>query len=731
MEPDFPGGDHLSPRAAIPLGRSRAAGSARSARPGSFGRRRAADFRSLLAEDTVCTAALSRRDALEAVGGFDSDPRVDGYEDWDLAISLVENGYTGEIIPEFLFRYRIRPHSKSATRTTPENHASVVEYIVEKHAATYERHAPGVVARIRERIAWLVGACRSAPSARCSARRAALATINPRFGELPADARGAVQAPPAKEGPAPLEWGSFRRVDPVSRVWGLDRGQPIDRYYIERFLAAHRRDIRGRVLEAKDPGYTRQFGDGVAAVEVVDVAAENPDATLIADLAQPRSLPEDRFDCFILTQTIHVIYDVAEVVKNAFRTLRPGGVVLATLPCVSRVDYESGLDSDYWRFTPALARRLFESAFGPGNVEVEVYGNVLAGTAFLQGLAADELSQDELDHVDPYYPLTVAVRAQRPLEADEERTPMPKSKESSIARRARSSPAGRGIAQTRRTKSRSRFGRGSDESPWSVASDFRQDLANAGKGKGDVAFSCAPLADLHGDPALTVRASVKGYELWGSPLPVECVCGRTSVRVPEDAEESEVWGVRISSPNETGGMRSYLDSPVAGSQVEFPWMDIAGWAIPTAGPLEAVELAHGSEVFRTVRPHSRPDLTGAFAEIPWAPESGFAVRVSLLGLDGDIDITLRAVSSDGTRAEIGRVAFRPRRSRRWRSCPCWSPSSPANRLPTPRRWVNDAASGASSLPLRKRTSGAGGATRESRSGTLGRLHPNPTQISSG
>ena len=100
-------------------------------------------FPQLLAEDTVCTAALSRRDALEAVGGFDSDPRVDGYEDWDLAISLVENGYTGEIIPEFLFRYRIRPHSKSATRTTPENHASVVEYIVEKHAATYERHAPG------------------------------------------------------------------------------------------------------------------------------------------------------------------------------------------------------------------------------------------------------------------------------------------------------------------------------------------------------------------------------------------------------------------------------------------------------------------------------------------------------------------------------------------------------------------------------------------------------------
>ncbi len=38
-------------------------------------------------------------------------------------------------------------------------------------------------------------------------------------------------------------------------------------------------------------------------------------------------------------------------------------------------------------------------------------GNVLAATAFLQGLATDELRPHELDLCDPQYAMVVAVRA--------------------------------------------------------------------------------------------------------------------------------------------------------------------------------------------------------------------------------------------------------------------------------------------------------------------------------
>ena len=42
----------------------------------------------LLVEDTVCTAALTRRDAVIDVGGFDPKMPAQGYEDWDLASAL-------------------------------------------------------------------------------------------------------------------------------------------------------------------------------------------------------------------------------------------------------------------------------------------------------------------------------------------------------------------------------------------------------------------------------------------------------------------------------------------------------------------------------------------------------------------------------------------------------------------------------------------------------------------
>jgi hypothetical protein len=38
--------------------------------------------------------------------------------------------------------------------------------------------------------------------------------------------------------PPPIEFGSFRRLTPISRLWGSDRGQPIDRRYIETSLNA-------------------------------------------------------------------------------------------------------------------------------------------------------------------------------------------------------------------------------------------------------------------------------------------------------------------------------------------------------------------------------------------------------------------------------------------------------------------------------------------------------------
>jgi SAM-dependent methyltransferase len=209
-----------------------------------------------------------------------------------------------------------------------------------------------------------------------------------------------------------LDFGSFRRIAPISRQFGYDRGLPIDRYYIERWLGRRALDVRGSVLEVGDDSYTRRFGgDRVGRRQVLHLFSGTEGATFVADLSDGAGLPADTFDCVILAQTLHLIYDVRAAIRTLHRILRPGGVLLATFPGISqRSDDEWGA---YWcwSFTTLSASRLFSEVFDPGAVTVESYGNVLAGVSFLEGLAATELSPEELEVNDLAYPVVVTVRA--------------------------------------------------------------------------------------------------------------------------------------------------------------------------------------------------------------------------------------------------------------------------------------------------------------------------------
>ena len=210
-----------------------------------------------------------------------------------------------------------------------------------------------------------------------------------------------------------VRWGGLRRTSPISRVFGLDRGQAIDRYYIERFLASRRLQIHGAVLEVGEDHYTKCFGGArVTRSEVLHAIAGNPKATLVGDLQTGRGVPLETFDCIIMTQTLQFIYDIQAAVQTLHRCLRPGGVVLVTGTGISQVSrYDMDRWGEYWRFTSLAARRMFEAAFGAGTVTVETHGNVLAATALLQGISASELKGAELDVQDPDYEVVITIEA--------------------------------------------------------------------------------------------------------------------------------------------------------------------------------------------------------------------------------------------------------------------------------------------------------------------------------
>ncbi len=203
--------------------------------------------------------------------------------------------------------------------------------------------------------------------------------------------------------------------EPVSRQFGSERGRPIDRWYIERFLKANAADVRGRVLEVAEPTYTQWYGEGdVTSSDVLYAAEGNPEATLVGDLVSGSGLAEQNWDCFICTQTLQFIADTKAAVAGTRRLLAPGGVLLATVPGISQIStVDDDAWGDWWRFNERGTRLLFEAEYGAENVTIERHGNVQAAAAFLYGMAAEDLETAELEREDPDYHMIICVRAVR------------------------------------------------------------------------------------------------------------------------------------------------------------------------------------------------------------------------------------------------------------------------------------------------------------------------------
>ncbi|MEO5991227.1 MAG: methyltransferase domain-containing protein [Ferruginibacter sp.] len=203
-------------------------------------------------------------------------------------------------------------------------------------------------------------------------------------------------------------------VKPVSEFFGFDRGTPIDRYYIEHFLEQQKKFIKGVVLEISDDTYIKKFGNQVTEYEVLHFTEGNPKATIVGDLSKPETLPSNKVDCFICTQTFNFIYNFKDAIKGAYYILKPGGYLLATVAGISQISaYDFERWGDYWRFTTLSAQKVFGEVFGIENVEVNSFGNCLTAISFLRGISAEEISTEKLSVTDNNYQLVITIIAKK------------------------------------------------------------------------------------------------------------------------------------------------------------------------------------------------------------------------------------------------------------------------------------------------------------------------------
>jgi len=214
----------------------------------------------------------------------------------------------------------------------------------------------------------------------------------------------------------PVMFGDFTRTTPVSSCFGFDRGTPVDRYYLDNFFRGHGQLIGGKVLEVGDSSYSKKFSKGeVESFHVLQHAALGTDANaIIGDLTDKDTLPAQSFDCFICAQTFQYTFEVQKAVQGAYHLLKPGGLLLATVPGISQISrYDADRYGDYWRFTVDSMTRLFQPLFD-GGVEVTGFGNVLSSKLLLDGIPLEELPDlSLLDIHDRDYPMIVTIVARK------------------------------------------------------------------------------------------------------------------------------------------------------------------------------------------------------------------------------------------------------------------------------------------------------------------------------
>lgn len=202
---------------------------------------------------------------------------------------------------------------------------------------------------------------------------------------------------------------------PINNRFGRDLGKPVDRVYIERFLEKNADSILGTVMEIESDDYIKKFGGKKVNKKIIlHVKGWGGPNVIKGNFETGEGLENNMVDCLICTQTLQYIYNLSEAARNIYKIIKPNGIALITVPGIKSLStYHDSLWGEYWSFTKKSLFRMFADVFGEKNVEVNSYGNVKTTMAYLYGLSAEMLSEQDFEYNDTNVPFIITAKVKK------------------------------------------------------------------------------------------------------------------------------------------------------------------------------------------------------------------------------------------------------------------------------------------------------------------------------
>lgn len=203
-----------------------------------------------------------------------------------------------------------------------------------------------------------------------------------------------------------LNWGDLKKTVPICQAFGLTRGTPIDRYYLNKFIGEVKHEIIGNVLEIggtpKDKDFY-QINPGTS-YKILNLEP-GPGVDIVGDVHDPSIIEPESFDSIIIFNVLEHCYAPWIAVENMLTWLKPGGKCFAMVPSAIRVH---ATPADYWRPLPDAFAYIFRNYT---QQQLYIYGNPTTVIASYHGIAVEELTTEELDAYHPDYPVATCIMA--------------------------------------------------------------------------------------------------------------------------------------------------------------------------------------------------------------------------------------------------------------------------------------------------------------------------------